>query len=177
MHRVFPGQIKPLAALLSMGPIPSPLVLRRARESDLGSLLRLIHDTIDVSYRGFYPDSALEFFKNHHRREKILERLRGGVVLVFERTNRLIATGSHVGNEILGVFVSPHHQGKGLGRQLMLVLESHAKGLGLRSVTLSVSLPAERFYRALGYELLKPRYITMNDGKRLDYWEAWKIIP
>lgn len=160
-----------------MRPIPSPLVLRRARESDLEALLLLIHDTIDVSYRGVYPESAIEFFKNHHRRERILERLRGGVVLVFERTNRLIATGALVGNEILGVFVSPDHQRRGFGRRIMLVLESHAKGLGLRSVTLSVSLPAERFYRAIGYELLKPRHIKMPDGERLDYWEAWKIIP
>lgn len=156
---------------------PAFVDLRFARESDLEPLFLLIRDTIEFSYRGVYPDSAVEFFKRYHSGERIYERIQNGVVLVLEKQGRLVATGSLVGNEILGVFVAGDHQGRGFGKKIMFVLESHAKLRGLRSVTLSVSLPSEGFYRKLGYEILKPRSIEMPDGERLDYWEAWKIIP
>ncbi len=154
----------------------SPIVLRTARESDLEELRGLIHRTIDARYRGVYPEAAVAFFKGYHSGERILERIRYAAVVVLERENRLIGTGSLVGDEILGVFVSPDHQGRGYGRRIMATLEARARERNLPAVTLSVSLPAVPFYRALGYTMLKPRFLEMPGGERLDYFEAWKVI-
>lgn len=82
--------------------------IRNFRESDIGSLQRLIHETIDLSYAKVYPPRAVEFFKDFHAEQKILDRSRTGTILVIEEAGELSATGSIVDNEIFAVFVHPN---------------------------------------------------------------------
>jgi len=65
------------------------ICLREFRASDLEALLRLIHDTIDVSYPPAYPARAIQFFKDFHSETKILERRQRHESLGYE------ITGSH----------------------------------------------------------------------------------
>lgn len=150
--------------------------LRRFRESDLPSILRLIHRTIDDSYRGVYPPRALQWFKEHHSREQILARHHQGEVLVVELGGRVIATGSVVDGAISGVFTDPAFQGRGHGGALMRELEDRARAAGCRQTVLNVSLPSRRFYEHLGYSLEECSR-DLGDGQRLDYWRARKDLP
>lgn len=152
------------------------LKIRRFRESDLGPLLRLIHETIDVSYGAVYPPRAVDFFKTFHSEQKILARSETGTVLVIEEEGALTATGSIVEGEIFAVFVDPRFQKGGRGRVLMLALEDEARAQGVTESELSVSLPSLPFYRGLGYAVVEERSRDVGEGQRLDFWKAKKRL-
>ena len=100
--------------------------IRRFRRADLDPLQRLIWETIDVSYSPVYPSRALEFFKEFHAKQRILERSGTGTLLVMDRIGELVATGSLVSGEISAVFVHPTSQGAGHGKALMRVTDRAA---------------------------------------------------
>jgi GNAT superfamily N-acetyltransferase len=144
--------------------------------SDLSYLRQMIHNAIDASYAKVYPDRAVQFFKDFHSDQRILERSQKGEILIIESDNVIVATGAVVGNEILGVFVRSEEQEKGYGKTIMNELERRAKTRGFVEITLSISLPSRKFYEALGYEIVGDRSVDVGQGQRLDYWEAQKTI-
>jgi hypothetical protein len=48
--------------------------IRRVREPDLCQLVRLISETIGISYAGVYPPRAVQFFKDFHSEKEIADR-------------------------------------------------------------------------------------------------------
>jgi ribosomal protein S18 acetylase RimI-like enzyme len=150
--------------------------IREFRESDLVPVRRLIHRTIDACYSVVYPPRAVEFFKEFHSEEKIMERHRTGEVLVVEQDGQVIATGTIVDSEIFGVFVHRDFQHRGHGGALMRELENRAKARGCTESELSVSLPSRGFYESLGYEMLEECSIDVGEGQHLDFWKARKPL-
>jgi GNAT superfamily N-acetyltransferase len=100
--------------------------IRRFREPDLCQLVRLISETIGISYAEVYPPRAVQFFKDFHSDKKIADRSKTGTTLVVEEDGELVATGSLVDGEILAVFVHPRLQRGGRGKTLMKALENEA---------------------------------------------------
>jgi len=152
------------------------VTLRRFDAADLVSVQSLIYLTVDSSYSGVYPPRAVQYFKEFHSLEHILERQAAGEVLVVQRDGVMVGTGAIVGAEISGVFVHPQFQRRGIGGQVMDVLENHARAAGHESVCLAVSLPSRPFYESRGYHLLGDRSIDVGEGERLDYWTAEKSL-
>ena len=150
--------------------------IRDFRPAELLPLRRMIHDTIDACYSGVYPPRAVQFFREFHSEARIAERHQTGEVLVGEKDGGIVATGSRVGDEILGVFVDPAHQGRGYGKAMMHELERRARAKGLAEVTLSVSMPSRGFYESLGYEVVQACSHDVGEGQRLDYWKARKAL-
>ena len=150
--------------------------IRKFRDSDIGALQRLIHETIDISYAEVYPPRAVEFFKEFHAEQKILERSRAGTTLVVEEDGELVGTGSMVDGEIFAVFVHPKCQSGGRGKALMQMLEDQARAEGVEESELSVSLPSLKFYQHLGYEIVEERSRDLGEGQRLDFWAARKTL-
>lgn len=151
-------------------------MIRLFRKTDEDFLRRMICDTINASYAGVYPPRAVEFFKDYHSTAKIAERSTAGEVLVLERDGSILATGSLVDSEIIGVFVRPDCQRQNLGKTMMVELERRAKANGLSEVTLSVSLPSRKFYEYLGYEVLAERSLGVGEGQYLSYWPGKKAL-
>ena len=129
--------------------------IRRFREPDLCQLVRLISETIGISYAGAYPPRAVQFFKDFHSEKKIADRGKTGTTLVVEEDGELVATGSLVDGQILAVFVHPSLQRGGLGRAVMKALENEARASGVTEIGLSISLPSKRFYESLGYKVVE----------------------
>ena len=154
----------------------SAMQIRQFVESDLDSLHRLIQETIEASYEGVYPDRAVQFFKKFHSERKIVERSGTGEVLVIEKDGAIVATGSLVANEILGVFVLPTLQRSGYGKAITSELEKRAKLKGITEIELSISLPSRQFYENLGYEVFEKKSEDVGEGQFLDYWPARKKL-
>ena len=151
-------------------------MIRLFRDADLGSLHTMICDTINTSYSGVYPVRAVQFFKEYHTENKILERSRAGEIVIIEKAGSMVATGALVENEILGVFVKPDCHGQGYGNRIMSELENRAKTQGILEIKLSVSLPSREFYEKLGYEILPECSIDVGAGQHLKYWPGRKIL-
>src|SRR2546430_11692859 len=117
--------------------------IRRFQESDLCQLVRLISETIEISYGEVYPPRAVQFFKDFHSEEKIADRSKTGTTLVIEEDGELVATGSLVGGEILAVFVHPRLQRGGRGKALIKTLGKAGRANGGTGIGLSHSPPAK----------------------------------
>ncbi len=154
------------------------IVIRPFREADMPAVHGMICDTIDASYSGIYPPRAVDFFKRHHSEERISERSGTGEVLVLaaKLDGSILATGSLVGSEIVGVFVRRDRQGKGYGKTIMGRLEGMATAKGLPEIRLSISLPSRMFYQRLGYEALEERTMDVGEGQCLKYWVGKKAL-
>jgi GNAT superfamily N-acetyltransferase len=151
--------------------------IREFRDSDLGQLVRLIRETIEISYAGVYPPRAVQFFKDFHSDKKIADRSKTGTTLVVEEHGELVATGSLLGGEILAVFVHPTLQKGGRGKALMNALENEARASGVTEIALSISLPSKRFYESLGYKVVEEKSRDVGESQRLDFWKAVKQLP
>lgn len=152
------------------------MYIRRFRVSETSVVRDLLHHTIEVAYAPVYQPRAVQFFKDFHSEEKIIDRHKKGEILIVQKDGDLIGTGSLVGADIVGVFVHPEFQHQGLGKSLMQELEKKAVVNGIDEVMLSVSLPSRRFYESLGYKITEERTIDVGEGQRLDYWEAKKTL-
>ncbi|MGV8080322.1 MAG: GNAT family N-acetyltransferase [Syntrophales bacterium] len=154
------------------------IIIRPFHEAELPALHSMICDTIDASYSTAYPPRAVDFFKEHHSETRIAERSRKGevIVLIAEQDGSILATGSLVGSEIVGVFVRLDHQGRGFGKIIMDRLEGMATAKGLSEVGLSISLPSRMFYEHLGYEVHAERAIDVGEGQCLKYWQGRKAL-
>ena len=150
--------------------------IRRFRSADLGPLVQLISETIEISYAEIYPPRAVQFFKDFHSEQKIADRRRTGTTLVIEEGGDLVATGSLVDVEILAVFVHPGLQKGGRGKALMKALEREARAGGVSEIGLSISLPSKKFYESLGYKVVGDVSRDVGEGQRLDFWKAVKQL-
>jgi len=151
-------------------------MIRLFRKSDLHLLHGMICETIDTCYAGVYPPRAVQFFKQYHSEQKIMERKHVGQILVIENGGRLVATGSLIKNEIVGTFVHPDAQLQGYGKLIIIEIERIARENGLSELELSISLPSRRFYKSMGYQVLAIKSIDVGEGQRLDYWPGRKTI-
>lgn len=116
--------------------------LRPFLQSDLDVVRELILSTIDACYSGVYPPRTIEFFKQYHSDENILDRAEKGHTIISESEGKVIATGTIIENHICAVFVLCFIQHRGLGRMIMQALEDRALSAGFTEITLEVSLPS-----------------------------------
>ena len=152
--------------------------IRKFNKTDLYALHRMICETIEASYSGLYPPRAVAFFKEHHSEKKIAERSAVGeiLVLISERDGSILATGSLIDSQIIGVFVRPDHQRQGYGKEIMTQLERIAMEKGLPELSLSISLPSRQFYEHLGYKILDECVLDVGKGECLKYWSGNKEL-
>ncbi len=152
------------------------ICIRKFESSDLDDVKSLIYRTIDVCYRPVYNEESVNFFKEWHCGEHILEDAKEGYTIVLEKGDVMVGTGTILADEIKRVFVGPVFQKNGLGRLIMRKLEEKAVSSGLSTVKLDASLPSKKFYDLLGYITLEQTSLEVDNGKRLDYFKMEKSL-
>lgn len=132
---------------------PAPCPLRRATLADATALWMIRHDAIRYGCRGHYPDQVLEPWAAVAMPDAFRADLEQDCVVVatVQATVAGFASLKMATARIEAVFVSPHHARRGLGRSLLARLETIATDAGLQSLSLTATLNAVPFYRALGF--------------------------
>jgi len=149
---------------------------REFQGTDLGEVRALVDRTIDGCYTGIYCAEAVQFFKDWHHDQKILEHAQNGCTLVVEQNGRIIGTGTIIGDEIVRVFVDPTYQKHGFGKLIMWKLEEKALSNGMDVVRLDASIPSKKFYDLLDYVTLEETFLEVENDKRLDYCKMQKLL-
>ena len=139
------------------------------REEDLSSLRRLILSTIDASYTGVYPVEAIEFFKDYHSEQQILDDATAGCTVVAGYGTVIAGTGTLIGTNIRRVFVHPRHQHRGIGKLIVRELERRAQIEGSPTIDLEASLVSIPFWESLGFAVQGEDHIPVKNGQTLRY--------
>lgn len=123
------------------------------KASEVSSLIR--KSIFYRDNRGYTLDQIFSIC-NHHSVDNLMKDLdkKMGYMCIGENSS-IIGVAMLKGDEVTKVFIDPAHQGKGIGRALMNLLEKEATRKELKKVWLISSLPAIDFYKKLGYVILK----------------------
>lgn len=70
--------------------------------------------------------------------------------------------------ELRALYVHPAEGRRGIGRQILQVLETQAAERDILRIHLNASLNAEAFYRANGYTSLAPGKFRLSAGVEMD---------
>jgi len=150
--------------------------IRRFEKGDLGEVKRVIDQTIEVSYREVYPPEAIDFFKEYHSEEHILDDAEKGYSIVVLIEGRIVGTGTLLETNIRRVFVYPSAQRRGIGKRIMEDLEDRARMMGVKTVDLASSLVSKEFYDSLNYVCEEQTFIPLENDEKLVYYEMRKRI-
>jgi GNAT superfamily N-acetyltransferase len=84
--------------------------------------------------------------------DKIILTAKKRDLFLLENDGKLVGTIGLDKSRISDFFIAPDQQTKGIGSILLRHVEELAKDNGVRSLQLSASITAVRFYRKRGYE-------------------------
>lgn len=148
----------------------------KATLNEAEQVYSIVQETIKAVYPDYYPLEVVDFFCNLHSKENIISDIENGYVSVLYSGDEIVATGSHKDNHIKRVFVLPKYQNQGYGTFIMQCIES----VLLESYDVAVidsSLPASKFYEAMGYKTITHNRIDCENGKVLVYEVMEKQLP
>lgn len=141
----------------------------KASLNDTDAVYDITQTTIRAVYPHYYPAGAVEFFSQHHSKEKIVCDIETGCVwLVLDENGSPAGTVTVNDNEINRLFVLPEHQGKGFGRMLMEFAENLISQK-FSTAELSASLSAKSIYLRNGYSEVSYNIIDSPNGDKLCY--------
>jgi GNAT superfamily N-acetyltransferase len=150
--------------------------IRKFKRSDTQSLHRMVQNSIDVSYRGFYPPEAVNYFKEYHSKKDMLQDASAGYTLIADCNGEILGTGTLLGTNIRRVYVNPLHQHQGIGKLIVAALEKKASREMIASIDLEASLVSKRFWESCGYQIDSENFIPLENGQKLNYYNMVKTI-
>jgi N-acetylglutamate synthase-like GNAT family acetyltransferase len=150
--------------------------LRMMKVTDLAAVYALVQNAIEVSYADVYPPEAIEFFKNHHSQENILQDIERGYIVMAESNGQLLGTGTIIGTSIRRVFINPEYQHHGIGKIIANKLERKARENGMAKLDLSASLKSCQFWEAMGFVSTGEFALPVANGQKLIFYEMTKTL-
>lgn len=131
-------------------------------------IYNVLHTAIKTVYPKYYPKEVVDFFCEHHSKERILEGIASGNMGVLEDHDLIVGTGCFEENHITGVYVLPSYQKQGCGSHIMNCLEKQiAKKYDM--AILDASLPAACFYEHRGYKTVGHGVYELENDVKLVY--------
>jgi GNAT superfamily N-acetyltransferase len=127
--------------------------IRKAAIEDAQACFAIRREAIRAQCGGHYPVADLDIWTSGAMSATFAQR-------VADHFYVAVADGQDVGTAMIdlatgkidAVFVLPAYMGRGIGRALMVQMESLALDAGLASIQLESTLNAAPFYRALGFK-------------------------
>lgn len=138
--------------------------------TDLIAVRKLIHKTVEINYPGFYDDQIVRFFKDYHSFERVREQAQKGYSLVYVQHDKIVGTGTLVGNHISSVYVDPAFQYKGLGKRIMFALLNEAERRRIFKLALDATPGSVTFYQRLGFNVIREEVQWIDSVSSLFYY-------
>ncbi|MCL6751085.1 GNAT family N-acetyltransferase [Nostoc sp. CCCryo 231-06] len=138
--------------------------LRPAQETDAWVLSAIHIAAIKALPATFYTRKELLAWRNNRDKPDgsyILKSMKMETFWVAIERDVVIGFASFIVDELIGLYVHPKYQGKGIGRALIQHFCDEATNQGINKVITTASLYAEGFYLRLGFIAIEkvPHYL------------------
>ena len=132
--------------------------IRRFEEKDAKKVSELIVETLRKTNTKDYSADTIENYVNNFQPENVLKRASWTHFYVAEEKRNIIGCGA-IGpywdkideSSLFTIFISPEHQGKGIGRKIIETLEKDGYFLRAKRIEIPASITAVPFYKKMGY--------------------------
>ena len=114
-----------------------------------------------------FDEAQLAFLLEKYTAEYLAEEYGKHFVLVYEKDGKILGLGSFISDEaeIRGIYITPKHQGEGIGGQLIKALEEEAKKQNVRKVCVKSYFKPEPFYAKNGYKRVEEGEVSRGKVK------------
>jgi citrate lyase synthetase len=133
------------------------------KETDLISVRKLIHKTIESCYSAYYDTPVVQFIKEFYNNENITEHAKNGYMLVYFIDGKVVGTGSLNEHRINGLFVDPALQGRGIGRRIMYSLLCEAEKQSLKILEVQSTPGSVIFFERNGFQTVTEEMIWVEN--------------
>ncbi|MEH2245944.1 GNAT family N-acetyltransferase [Nostoc sp.] len=139
--------------------------LRPAQETDAWVLSAIHIAAIKALPATFYTKKELLAWRNYRNKpdgSNILKSMKVETLWVAIEGDVVIGFASFIVDELIGLYVHPKYQGKGIGRALVQHFCDEATEQDIDKVITTASLYAEGFYLQLGFTAIQrvPHYLS-----------------
>ena len=142
------------------------IIIAQPKDADI--VYEITQVTIDTVYPKYYPQGAVEFFRQHHSMDRIIENIQKGYVYLLVVDGRPVGTVTISKNHINRLFVLPDSQHQGFGKALMDFAEEKIFS-SFDTIELDSSFPAKKIYLKRGYTEVEYNVIDAANGDHLCY--------
>ena len=156
------------------------MTIRRFLPEDAQAVSDLIQTTMRISNKQDYPAEQIESLAAEQTPEHVLERAGWTHFYVAKEAGQIIgcgAIGPYWGREeessLFTIFVHPAHQGKGIGKAIVLTLEQDEFARRARRIEIPASVTGLPFYQKMGYTFKNG--VNSPDGEHLYRLEKHRI--
>ncbi len=139
------------------------MIIRKAGIQDVKRISYLIHRNTEKVLDNNYSKEQIWAWKKANTPKAIENQLKQRVIFCAFEKDKLIGTIGLQKKEVLGLYVSYTQRGRGVGKKLHLYLEQFALKNNIAELELTSTPSAVEFYKNLGYEILHPVSIIVND--------------
>lgn len=132
--------------------------IRSAMNVDAPAISRIIIGTLRESNVHDYSSEIIDQVEQSFSPQAILHLLTRRQVFVATIDRQIVATASLDQDVVRSVFVDPTYQGRGIGRHLMMRIQSIAINEGVHLLRVPSSITAEGFYASLGFKKIRDEF-------------------
>ncbi|HNT77774.1 MAG TPA: GNAT family N-acetyltransferase [Anaerolineae bacterium] len=131
------------------------MIIRSFEPEDAEGLSQLIIQNLRQVNSQDYSTEAIEALIPSYTPEKLIELAGQQLTLVSVMGDEVVGTATLDCDRVRNVFVEVALHQKGIGRELMLAIEDHARQRRFKKLFLLSGLSAQGFYQKLGYTIVK----------------------
>ena len=150
---------------------------RFRKETDLISVRKLIHKTIESCYTAYYEDRPIHFIKEFYNNENITEHADHGYMLVYFVDGKLVGTGALIKHRINSLFIDPTIQGRGIGKRIMYSLLCEAEKQNIKVLELQCPPGAMTFFQKLGFQVISEEVVWVESIYPMTMYSMEKRLP
>jgi ribosomal protein S18 acetylase RimI-like enzyme len=126
--------------------------VRRATHADAPAICAMHVDCIRRSCANDYTPEQIEAWAGPKKPENYTSALdKGETMFVAEVDGTIVGFGAMRQDKIVGMYIAPEFQRRGIGQRLLATLESDARLHGIEILTLHSTLNALAFYKSQGF--------------------------
>ena len=142
----------------------SGLTIRIFQPADALEIMRLFHDTVhNVNSRDYTPEQVEAWAPALMDEPRWQERLRANFTYVAEADGQIVGFSELERSGRIGtLYVHHRYQAQGIASRLLSEMETRARALGARRLTVEASLTAYGFFQRRGFKLVRPRDVDLN---------------
>lgn len=133
----------------------SSIHIRKATLSDAKQLSDLICENAQKLLKPHYSNEQWNIFIRYYSEAVLAEKITSQTVFCAEREGQILGTVALDGDFVVGFYTRLQNVNQGIGRQLMLHLETYAQNKGLTMLQLAASPEGLAFYYKNGWQKVK----------------------